>query len=593
MASRVGKVRTDVSACFLGKSVRTFGIALCSSWILAACGCGGGSNSPALPASPTFQAINVSPQNSTVAAGLTQQYSATAHYSDGSSKPTSSVTWATSNTSVATISSTGLMTALKQGAVTISAASAAITDSTSLTIGPPNLLSIAVSPQNPTVSIGHTQQFAATGTYSDGSTQTLNGATWSSGTSTVATISNSGLATGVAAGTTMIQATSGNTSGSTTLTITGAPQALNYVAGPTLTSGIGHPKGVVVADFNGDGKPDIAVSNFDTNTVAVFLNDGLGNFAAPIVTTVQLTSSLGLNVGSLVVGDFNEDGKADLVVATIAGSPVSIVLLGNGDGTFRQQAPIPNSFGFLRAKVADLNGDGHQDLVFAENGNISVSMGKGDGTFSSTTALQSGSSPGTYFGLAVADFNGDGKLDIAASDFGSGTGGFGTLVFYAGNGDGTFANPSAVTLAIASFPGSLASGDFNSDGKQDLLIGFPNTALISFGNGDGTFNLAQNSLEFVYSDNFQTPTTNSVTVFATQLTTGGKFDAVVSDFNTGTLQIALNSALGQFPPNPGIFSFALAPGLVDIAAGDLNGDGVLDVVVINYQTSEVDIVLSK
>lgn len=593
MASRVGKARTDVPARFLAKCVRTFAIALCGSWILAACGCGGGSNSPALPASPTLQAISVSPQNSTVAAGLTQQYSATAHFSDGSSKPTSSVTWATSNTSVATISSAGLMTSLKQGAVTISVASGAITGSTSLTIGPPNLVSIAISPQNPTVSIGQTQQFAATGTYSDGSTQTLNGATWSSGTSTVATISNSGLATGAAAGTTMIQATSGNASGSTTLTITGLPQALNYVVGPTLTSGIGHPKGVVVADFNGDGKPDIAVSNFDTNTIAVFLNDGLGNFAAPIVTTVQLSSSLGLNVGSLVVGDFNEDGKADLAVATIAGSQVSIVLLGNGDGTFSQQPPIPNSFGFLRAKVVDLNGDGHQDLVFAMNGSLGVSLGKGDGTFSAMTVLPSGSLPGLYLGLTVADFNGDGKLDIAASDFGSGTGGFGTLVFYAGNGDGTFANPTAVTLSIASFPGSLASGDFNGDGKQDVLIGFPNIALISFGDGDGTFNLAQNSLEFVYSGTSQTPTTNSVTVFATALTKDGKVDAVTSDFDTGTLQIALNSALGQFPPNPGIFSFALAPGLADIAAGDLNGDGVLDAVVINYQTSEVDIVLSK
>jgi hypothetical protein len=588
MATRLGKPGLCVSARSMAKPVPILGIALCGSWILVACG--GGANSPT---PPTLQSISVSPQNGTVAAGITQQFSATGHYSDGSSNTMSSVTWATSNASVAAINSTGLLTAVKQGAVTISATSEGITGNTAVTIGPPNLLSISVSPQNPTVSASGTQQFTATGTYSDGSTQTLNGATWSSGTATVATISSSGLATGLTAGTTIIQATSGNTSGLTTLTVTAASQALSYIAGPTLTSGIGHPQGIVVADFNGDGKSDIAVSNFDTNTIAVFLNDGLGNFAAPIVTTVQLTSSLGLNVGSLAVGDFNEDGKADLVVATIAGSQVSIVLLGNGDGTFRQQPPIPNSFGFLRAKIVDLNGDGHQDLVFAMDGSLGVSLGKGDGTFGAMTGLPSGSFPGLYLGLTVADFNGDGKLDIVASDFGSAFGGFGTLVFYAGNGDGTFVNPTAVTLSTASFPGSLASGDFNSDGKQDVLIGFPNAALISFGNGDGTFNLAQNGLEFVYSGTSQTPTTNSVTAFATALTKDGRVDAVTSDFDTGTLQIALNGALGQVPPNPGIFSFAFAPGLADIAAGDLNGDGVLDVVVINNQTSEVDIVLSK
>jgi hypothetical protein len=256
-------------------------------------------------------------------------------------------------------------------------------------------------------------------------------------------------------------------------------------------------------------------------------------------------------------------------------------------------SPVYSRFHVQSNEVRVLNGDGHQDLVFAMDGSLGVSLGKGDGTFGAMTGLPSGSFPGLYLGLTVADFNGDGKLDIAASDFGSAFGGFGTLVFYAGNGDGTFANPTAVTLSTASFPGSLASGDFNSDGKQDVLIGFPNVALISFGNGDGTFDLAQNNLEFVYSGTSQAPTTNSVTVFATALTKDGKVDAVTSDFDTGTLQIALNSALGRFPPNPGIFSFAFAPGLADIAAGDLNGDGVLDVVVINNQTSVVEIVLSK
>jgi hypothetical protein len=362
---------------------------------------------------------------------------------------------------------------------------------------------------------------------------------------------------------------------------------LTFVAGATLPSGGTHPKGVVVADFNGDGKLDIAVSNLDTNTVAVFLNNGMGTFGAPIVTTVQIPNGL----GALSVGDFNEDGKADLVVGTISGLQANLVLLGNGDGTFRQQAPIPNSFGFFHAKVVDLNGDGHQDLVLAGNGNISVSMGRGDGTFVDTVALPAGSFPGTYFGLAVADFNGDGKVDIAAADAGSPTGGVGKLVFYAGKGDGTFQNPTSADLR-ATFPGALASGDFNGDGKQDLLVGFPNSALITLGNGDGTFKLDLATSIFVYT-NSSTSVNGGVTVQAADLNSDGKVDAITTDFVMGTLQIALNGALGRTPPNAGIFSFALSPGLADIAVGDLNGDGVLDVVVTNNQTSQITIVLSK
>jgi len=455
---------------------------------------------------------------------------------------------------------------------------------------PPALQSISITPQNLTNSAGQTQQFQATGSYSDGSTRDLTTTvSWSSATPGVATIARTGLAASLAAGTATIQATSGSISGSTSLHVTvTAWRDVTYFIGSSFPSGGINPRGVVVADFNGDGKLDIAVSNTDTNTVAVFLKEASGSFGTPIITTVQIPGGL----GSLALGDFNEDEKPDLVVATISGNQSNIVLLGSGDGTFRQQSPIPNSFGFFHAKVADLNGDGHEDLVLGCNGNLSISMGRGDGTFIDTVQLPQpniAGFSGIYLGITVADFNGDGKLDIVATDAVSAYS-FGILVFYPGNGDGTFGNVIAARLPVSQ-PGSLASGNVYGDGKQDILVGFPNLAFIMRGNGDGTFDLSLANIGYVYS---RPPTTsdNGITVFAGDLIWDGKIDAVTSDSDIGTLQIVLNSALGLAPTTEGYFSFALSPGITEIAAGDLNGDGVLDVVVTNYLTSEITIILS-
>ena len=178
---------------------------------------------PLLQGTPaTLTSIAVTPANPSIPKGATQQFTATGTYSDGSTQNlTSSVSWGSSSGSVATISSGGSATGIGSGTATIQASSGSVAGSTTLTVTAATLSSIAVTPVNPVIAPGSTQQFTATGTYSDGSTQNLTGsANWSSSNASVATITSAGFASGVAPGASTISATSGTVSGSTTLTVT-------------------------------------------------------------------------------------------------------------------------------------------------------------------------------------------------------------------------------------------------------------------------------------------------------------------------------------------------------------------------------------
>ena len=168
--------------------------------------------------------IGVSPVTASIAAGHTQQFTATGTYSDlSTANLTNSVTWSSSLTGTATVSSSGLATGVATGATTITATSGLIFGTAGLTVTPAVLVSIGVSPVTASIAAGHTQQFTATGTYSDLSTANLtNSVTWSSSLTGTATVSSSGLATGVATGATTITATSGLIAGTAALTVTPA-----------------------------------------------------------------------------------------------------------------------------------------------------------------------------------------------------------------------------------------------------------------------------------------------------------------------------------------------------------------------------------
>jgi hypothetical protein len=213
------------------------------------------------------------------------------------------------------------------------------------------------------------------------------------------------------------------------------------------------PHSVAVGDFNGDGIPDLAVGTYYSDGVSVLLGKGDGTFL-PAVSYIA-----GNEPSSVAVGDFNGDGKQDLVMNN------GTILLGNGDGTF--QAPITYGPGGSSVAVGDFNGDGIPDLAVANGGSntVSVLLGKGDGTFLPAQSYAVGISP---VSVAVGDFNGDNIKDLAVADRGTYPFTNGGVSILLGQGDGTFL--PAQSYAAGSGPSSVAVGDFNGDGFPDLAV---------------------------------------------------------------------------------------------------------------------------
>jgi len=224
----------------VGKSARLRSIAACAfifAGLLATSGCGGGGSSGT---PPSLSSLTIKPANPSIGAGQNQQFTAEGKFSDGSQKDlTNSVNWTSSNTVVATINGSGMATGAKQGSSTIGAASGSVTNSTNLTVAAPQVASIAVVPSNALVDVGAPVQLTATGTFSDGSIQDLtNSAAWSSSNTGTATVSTTGLVTGVVAGGVTISAKFDSTTGTDNVTVavsTGLPTGIGWHALPSNT----------------------------------------------------------------------------------------------------------------------------------------------------------------------------------------------------------------------------------------------------------------------------------------------------------------------------------------------------------------------
>ena len=266
---------------------------------------------------------------------------------------------------------------------------------------------------------------------------------------------------------------------------------------PMTPAGLG-VVAIVAGDFNNDGKPDIVTANARDNTISLLLGDGNGTFHQP------LRYPAGTNPQAVVAADFNRDGTPDIAVANEIALGIQL-FFGDGRGGLQPAIEIARDMDVNQLAVADFNGDGIPDLLATGEINSVPVMrflpGRGDGTFG--TAIDRTVFTDVFASLAVGDFNGDGIPDVATIGF-SPTAAGRFLHIYINNGSGTFRDPVDTPLGFQAL--GIAVADFNHDGKMDVVVGRNNNFVIGnvavfLGNGDGTF---RNSANFTASGSVAT-----------------------------------------------------------------------------------------
>ncbi len=331
---------------------------------------------------------------------------------------------------------------------------------------------------------------------------------------------------------------------------------------------------LTAADFNGDGKPDLAVSLSGGNTppgrLSILLNTGAGQFSAPNIITIPG------DPGLPVVGDVNNDGKLDIVTGLstgVIGGSVA-VLLGNGSGGFSiaNSAFFTSSFNAAEVLIGDFNEDGKRDLaVPASSDGVDIYLGDGTGAFAPPIHVLTGVAT---LALTAGDFNNDGHLDL-----------LGDTQMLLGTGMATFAAPIAITLPENT--SAALAGDVNNDGHLDLLAGGTSGLTVFLGNGTGNLTRAKS-----YSSGFTIFGASSLFAALGDFNEDGKTDiAAVQRTGIGILEGdgtgAFNDALAyQASTNPRY-----------LIAADFNNDGKQDFATIGpgfsggFPASKVEVAL--
>jgi hypothetical protein len=348
-----------------------------------------------------------------------------------------------------------------------------------------------------------------------------------------------------------------------------------FLTAPTYAVG-DTPSDVVVADFNGDSRDDVATSNAGSDSVSVLLGLGNGTFAP------AANYAVGDGANSIEFGDFNEDCIPDLATANGISNNVSI-LLGNGDGTFQPAMNFPALNGPVSIALGQFTADAFLDVVVVNASfpyGVTLLVGNGNGTFQPPINRAAGKLASS---VDSGDFNGDGLDDLAVEsrDFENRT----VISILLSNGDGTFTGAGGFLLVNARNSSDVRVAQVNMDGTPDLLITNPYraTVYVALGNGNGTFTLVPNEFEGVsFLNGVQTADMADIDADGVNdlVAVGGRSNLYVRVGNgDGTFREGGNFGTGEGPTG--------------LAFGDFNGNGRPDVAVNNADSNNVSIMINR
>jgi hypothetical protein len=326
---------------------------------------------------------------------------------------------------------------------------------------------------------------------------------------------------------------------------------------------------VAVADLNHDGAPDlISADLFPDSQVVVRLGNSNGTFQA------EQRFDVGQSPFVVRVADLNADGDLDVVTANQTVNEHFSALLGNGDGTFPPAQHFPGTYGEDDMVLADVNGDDFPDIIAAaEVARVAVLLGVGDGTFGPEQKLPPNA---IVRGIAVADVTGDDVPDIVTGNLPSGTSGARRFALFRGNGDGTFQD--GVSFGdddIDIDTGGIALADINGDGGLDIVatlndpssdVTAPEEVMVLLGNGKGSFGSEQ---RFAIGGEPRG-------LALADLDGDTALDLVVGNTGSGDISVLRGNGDGTFQPER---RFSTAFNANSVALADLNNDGQPDIVV--------------